>query len=78
MLAYTDYEEGFKVTGKSLYRFEPFTVFDGSTTDRSSNKDNKEPFGCSIEDFNICNKIVSYSCILDLRMCVLYFHHTFR
>ena len=38
-------------------------------------KDNKDQFGCSIDDFN---KIVSYSRILDFRVCVLYFHHTFR
>ena len=63
---------------KSPYDIKPFTVFDESATDRSSNKDNKDQFEYSINDFNVLNKIASYSWILDIRVCVIYIHHTFR
>ena len=46
---------------KLPYHFEPFTVFDRSATDRSSNKDNKDQFECSMDNLNVLNEIVSYS-----------------
>ena len=57
---------------KLSYHFKPFTVFDELSADRSSNKDNKDQFECSIDVFYFKNKFVSYSWIFDIHVCVLH------
>ena len=54
-----------------------YLILTKSATDRSSDRDNKDQFGCLIDDISVLNGIKLYSFILDVCVSFLYFHHTF-